>query len=153
MSAVLRSLPRFEPLRRQDVARVSAIEKSIYEFPWSSGNFQDSMNAGYSCWACRVEEELVGYAVLMVAAGEAHLLNISIAAPWQRHGLGGTLLAFLIRLARERYCERILLEVRESNVLARALYERTGFVVIGLREGYYPARVGRENAIILERRL
>jgi ribosomal-protein-alanine N-acetyltransferase len=153
MSAVLRSLPRFEPMRGADLARVSSIETSIYEFPWTRGNFQDSMSAGYSCWACRLDEELVGYAVLMIAAGEAHLLNISIAAPWQGHGLGATFLAFLIDLARERYCERILLEVRASNALARALYERIGFVRVGVRKGYYPARVGREDAIVLEHRL
>jgi [ribosomal protein S18]-alanine N-acetyltransferase len=67
--------------------------------------------------------------------------------------LGQAFLSFLADLARERHCERMLLEVRQSNTRARALYERNGFAEIGMRKDYYPARQGRENAIVLERRL
>lgn len=153
MSANPRLLPQFAPLREPDLETVSSIEASIYEFPWTIGNFRDSLRAGYSCWSCRVGRDLAGYAVLMVAASEAHLLNISVAAPWQERGLGHAFLTFMADLARERHCERMLLEVRQSNVRARALYERNGFAEIGMRKEYYPARHSRENAIVLERRL
>ena len=153
MSAILKSLPRFFPLHEEILEAVSAIERGIYEFPWSAGNFRDSLRAGYSCWVCRVERELVGHAVLMIAAGEAHLLNISIAKAWQGRGLGTSLLEFLVALARERHCERVVLEVRRSNGRAQALYERNGFAQIGLRKDYYPAHLGREDAIVLERPL
>ena len=153
MSAVLKPLPRFSPMYPEVLEQVSAIERNIYEFPWTVGNFRDSLGAGYSCWVCHVEHELVGYTVLMIAAGEAHLLNISVAESWQGRGFGKRFLDFLLALAGERHCERVLLEVRQSNRRARALYERNRFVQIGVRKEYYPARTGREDAIVLERKL
>jgi [ribosomal protein S18]-alanine N-acetyltransferase len=153
MSVAQKEAARFSPMRYEDLESISAIERSLYEFPWTPGNFRDSLNAGYSCWVCHADHILVGYSVLMVAAGEAHLLNISIAKYWQGKGLGEALLDFLIALARERHCERMLLEVRKSNDLAHRLYVKNGFVPIGERKAYYPALVGREDAIVLERRL
>lgn len=153
MSALPRQPGRFAPLRHDELESVSAIEQTVYAFPWSSGNFSDSLTAGYSCWTCHVGDVLAGYAVLMIAADEAHLLNLSIAAPWQGRGLGTALLAFLLRLSRERHCARVLLEVRQSNLGAQRLYARHGFVRIGARKHYYPERDGREDAIVLEHSL
>ena len=67
MSAVLRPAPSFEPMTEADLRPVLEIEDSIYAFPWTPGNFQDSLRAGYSCWVYRDGEELIGYAVLMLA--------------------------------------------------------------------------------------
>jgi len=140
-------------MHEEDLERVIAIETALYEFPWTLGNFRDSLHAGHSGWICTANRELAGYAILMIGWGEAHLLNISIAASWQRKGLGESLLRFLIDLSRERHCERMLLEVRRSNMVARQLYLRNRFVEIGERKGYYPAIQGREDAIVLERLL
>jgi ribosomal-protein-alanine N-acetyltransferase len=145
--------PRFSPMRDPEIAQVCAIENGAYEFPWTEGNFRDSLSAGYSAWVCHVDDEIVGYAVLMIAIGEAHLLNLTIARLWQGRGLGVALLRFLIGLARERHCERILLEVRQSNTLACHLYQANDFVQIGVRKAYYPATLGREDAIVFERRI
>ncbi|MBA2689640.1 MAG: ribosomal protein S18-alanine N-acetyltransferase [Burkholderiales bacterium] len=153
MSALPKQLPRLSPLRPEQLDHIGAIEKSLYEFPWTAGNFRDSLQAGYSCWTCHVDDQLVGYAVLMIAAGEAHLLNISVAPAWQGRGFGKALLEFLMALARERHCERMLLEVRQSNLKACKLYQRNGFIVLGSRKDYYPAQEGREDAIVLERAL
>ncbi|MES2354257.1 MAG: ribosomal protein S18-alanine N-acetyltransferase [Pseudomonadota bacterium] len=150
MNVVLKPVPTFSPMRLDDLDQVAAIEKTIYDFPWTEGNFRDSLNAGYSGWICTIHHEVVGYCVMMVAVGEAHILNISIASAWQRQGLGEALLCYLMTLARERHCDRMLLEVRPSNVAARELYEKKGFVQIGTRKGYYPALIGREDAIIFE---
>ena len=92
MSAVLRPAVEFEPMRETDLRAVLEIEESIYEFPWTLGNFRDSLRAGYSCWVIRENRCVIGYAVLMLAAGEAHLLNLSVAAPSQRRGHGRKLL-------------------------------------------------------------
>ena len=151
MSAVQEPSVRPAPLHLADLETVCAIEQSLYEFPWTLGNFRDSLNAGYSCWGCWMEGVLVAYAIAMFAAGEAHLLNISVASSFQGRGIGHALLDFIMQLARERHCDRILLEVRPSNLVARHLYARVGFREVGRRRNYYPARNGREDAMLLER--
>src|SRR5262245_16920664 len=149
MSAVLRPAPAFEPMRESDLRAVLEIEESIYEFPWTLGNFRDSMRAGYACWVVRDGKRVIGYAILMLAGGEAHLLNLSIAAHAQRRGPGADLLHNLVAVARERQAKVLFLEVRPTNDVGQRLYARYGFRQIGVRRGYYPARKGREDALVL----
>jgi len=153
MSALPNYAPACRPMRPEDLDRVCAIERRIYAFPWSQGNFADSLTAGYLCTVMECAGTLVGYGVLTSAAGEAHLLNLSIDAPWQGQGLGRALLMYHIDLARSHDARIVLLEVRPSNAAARALYERAGFERIALRRGYYPAEHGREDALVLVLRL
>jgi ribosomal-protein-alanine N-acetyltransferase len=86
-----------------------------------------------------------------VAAGEAHLLNLSIAAAHQGRRLGTDFVRLLLKIARREGAAKVYLEVRPSNAGARALYAKTGFAAIGLRRDYYPAASGREDAIVMER--
>jgi ribosomal-protein-alanine N-acetyltransferase len=85
----------------------------------------------------------------MVAAGEAHLLNLSIAAARQRTGHGSGLLREAMALARRQGAKTLFLEVRPSNRAAQALYTRFGFRKVAVRRGYYPAHAGREDALVL----
>ena len=133
-----------------DLDTVVAIEQDVYPHPWTRGNFRDSLAAGYQCWVAECGGEIAGYCVVAIAADEAHLLNMSVAAPWQRRGVGREVLGFVLRLAREARAARILLEVRPSNEAARALYAAAGFAVIGTRRDYYPASDGREDAVVLQ---
>jgi ribosomal-protein-alanine N-acetyltransferase len=149
MSAVLKDLPELEPMREGDLAEVMAIENAIYSHPWTQGNFADSLRAGYECRTWRLAGELVGYFVLMAAAGEAHLLNLSIAEPHQRRGHGAALLQEAAGLARKRGAQNVFLEVRPSNRAAQGLYTRFGFRKVAVRRGYYPAHSGREDALVL----
>jgi ribosomal-protein-alanine N-acetyltransferase len=149
MSAVLRPEAEFEPMRESDLRAVLEIESSIYEFPWTLGNFRDSLRAGYACRVIREGRRVIGYAVLMLAAGEAHLLNLSVAAHSQRRGLGRGLLDNVVRLAREHKSKILFLEVRPTNEVGQRLYTGYGFRQIGVRRGYYPARKGREDALVL----
>jgi ribosomal-protein-alanine N-acetyltransferase len=150
MSAVLKAVPQWRPLTETDLPAVMAIENSIYPFPWTLGNFRDSLAAGYGCHACTLGGELIGYAVVMAAADEAHLLNLSVAAAWQRRGLGREMLAFVLKLARDFCARKIHLEVRPSNLAAQRLYAGAGFSKIATRRGYYPGQRGREDAVIME---
>jgi ribosomal-protein-alanine N-acetyltransferase len=136
-----------------DLDAVMVIEQEIYEFPWTSGNFLDSLAAGYDCWVFDDGGEVIGYAVVTHGAGEAHLLNLSIAARWQRQGHGGRLLEQVMAAARAQGVTVMFLEVRLSNLPAQGLYARHGFSEIGLRRNYYPARDGREDASVLSRSL
>lgn len=149
MSALLE--PRIEmlPMNLHDLDEVLAIEYRVYPFPWSRGNFADSIAAGYSCWVCRVGGELVGYAVVMLAVDDAHLLNISVCERRQGMGFGARLLRHAMALGRQGGATTLLLEVRPSNTKALALYRHFGFAQIGVRRGYYPAGSGREDALVL----
>lgn len=154
MSAQLKDdEPLYRPMRPADLDRVVAIEEVVYSHPWTRGNFADSMRAGYSCWAMERGGTVIGYGVLMIVADEAHLLNLSIAAEMQRQGYGRALLHHFKQVARNCGATSIYLEVRPSNVVARYLYLHDGFREIGIRRAYYPARHGREDAIVMERRL
>ncbi len=149
MSAVLKPVIELRPMTEADLPAVMVIETDIYPFPWKPGNFRDSLAAGYDCSAYVSDGALIGYAVVMRAAQEAHLLNLSIAAHCQRRGYGGQLLQRLCEVAGEQGARLILLEVRPSNAAGLRLYERHGFERIGLRRDYYPAQAGREDALIL----
>jgi [ribosomal protein S18]-alanine N-acetyltransferase len=149
VSAVLKDTPRLAPMREADLAEVLAVENAIYSHPWSRGNFADSLRAGYQCWTWRHGDELIGYFILLVAAGEAHLLNLSIAQPHQRQGCGSVLLREVMRMAREEGGQHLFLEVRPTNLSAQGLYRKFGFSQVGVRKGYYPAARGREDALIL----
>jgi ribosomal-protein-alanine N-acetyltransferase len=153
VSAVL--APRIEllPMGHGDVDEMLAIENCVCPFPWSRGNFVDSIASGYSAWGCRVAGELVGFFVLMVAMDEAHLLNISVAAQRQTMGFGARLLCQAMRAARRAGAASLLLEVRPSNAKALAMYRRFGFQQIGVRRDYYPAECGREDALVMRHAL
>jgi ribosomal-protein-alanine N-acetyltransferase len=149
LSALPSDAPSYRPMRADDLDRVCEVEQRIYPFPWTRGNFADSLKAGYFCTVLEQRGALVGYAICSVAAAEAHLLNLSIDAQRQGHGLGRALLLQQIDLARSAAARIMLLEVRPSNAAARALYEHVGFRHIALRRGYYPAPTGREDAYVL----
>ncbi len=133
-----------------DVETVMRIEHSIYPYPWTAGNFIDSLDSGYACLVAELDGMLVGYAVLMPSVDEAHLLTIGIAGEHQRKGMGEEILKRMMAMAHDSGIQRIILEVRPSNTPALALYRKCGFQQIGLRRGYYPAdNDSREDAIVM----
>jgi ribosomal-protein-alanine N-acetyltransferase len=142
---------RFTPMGLDDLDEVLRIEYAIYPFPWTRGNFLDSLYSRYDTWVLRnAQDELVGYFLLMIAVDESHLLNITVGTPWQGRGVGMALLDKAVALARSKNMKSILLEVRPSNTRALAIYERYGFGRIGLRRNYYPAQHNnREDAIVM----
>lgn len=141
------------PMAVADLAEVAALEQAIQAFPWTLGNFRDSLFSGYECWVWRQAGDLAGFAVAMPAVDETHLLDIGVAPGYQRRGHGRALLYFLCDRARLAGMRRMLLEVRPSNEPALAFYRHHDFVEIGRRRGYYPALAGREDAIVMARHL
>lgn len=136
-----------------DLKRVIEIENQVYTHPWTLGNFRDSIQAGHRCVMLTYGEILIGYAVVLIAAEEAHLLNLTVAAQWQRKGYGRAFLLHLLSIAVTDSVRSFFLEVRPSNAAAQALYASIGFKTIGTRRNYYPAHAGREDAIVMELKL
>ncbi|HEY0659792.1 MAG TPA: ribosomal protein S18-alanine N-acetyltransferase [Lysobacter sp.] len=137
------------PMREDDLDAIHAIELRAYAFPWTVGIFRDCLRADYPSWVMYSEDRIVGYFLLSLAAGEAHVLNVCVAPELQGHGYGRKLLHALLRIARGRGAERVFLEVRPSNASAIKLYFDEGFNEIGRRPRYYPAKDGREDALVM----
>ena len=140
---------QFRLMHASDLDLIMSIEPHIYSHPWTLGNFVDSLQSGYSAWVLEKGEEIVGYALQMMVLDEAHLLNLSIAKPYQKQGLGRKLLEHMIAIAKHQHAVHMFLEVRPSNISAIALYENMGFNEMAIRRNYYPAAVGREDAILM----
>lgn len=149
MSAVPIPQLQYRRMRTSDLQEVAHLERSLYAFPWSLGNFRDSVTAGYDCWTVTHGETVIGYAVLMIAVDEAHLLNFAISSAWHNQGIGRDFLGQMIEVARLAACQIVYLEVRPSNLPARHLYKTAGFQQIAIRPDYYPALCGREDALFL----
>lgn len=139
----------FEVMKAADLDSVLVIEQSICEVPWTRRNFQDCLDSDKHCWLMLIEGQHAGHSVMSEVAGEAELLNISIASNYQGLGLGRELLQYMLSKAAELKAQSVFLEVRESNNVAQSLYLSEGFNEVGLRAAYYPTRKGREDAIIM----
>lgn len=140
---------RIRKMNKEDIPAVVEIEKQVYNYPWSEGIFKDCFTAGYKCWVCEDMEKVVAYAILSLAAGEAHIMNICVDPAEQKQGIGQKMVEKLIEAVRDRKINSMFLEVRPSNNTAIALYKRLGFNELGLRKDYYPAEEGREDALML----
>lgn len=141
---------RYVPMSEADLPEVVAIEREIYPFPWTRGNFLDSLRSGYSVWVLRDPgAALIAYSVMTLALDEAHLLNLSVTRRHQRSGLGWRTLEWMAEVARGYGVRTMLLEVRPSNASAVRMYRRYGFERIGVRRGYYPTQGGREDALVM----
>jgi ribosomal-protein-alanine N-acetyltransferase len=139
------------PMERADLKRVAEIEKAAYEFPWEFETFRDCFKVGYHCWVGDRAGEVVGYGICTVGAGESHVLNVCVAPGYQGKGYGRQILQKLIDDASRFRIDSMFLEVRPSNPNAIKLYQGLGFNEIGRRKDYYPARKGREDALVMAR--
>ena len=150
-------IPRIEALIRnmvhEDLSLVSDIERRSYDYPWSHGVFRDCLLAGYHCIVIERDDDVCGYGILSVAAGEAHVLNLCVDPAVRALGYGERLLDSLIGRARELEVDQVFLEVRPSNTTAIRLYNKKGFHKIADRRGYYQAADGREDASVLAKKL
>jgi ribosomal-protein-alanine N-acetyltransferase len=132
-----------------DLRAIAGVERAAYEFPWSLGIFRDCLLAGYYCLVLDVDGRVSGYTIMSIAASEAHVLNLCVHPDVQHLGYGRRLLTALLKKARDARVEKVFLEVRPSNAVALSLYHSVGFEEVGVRPGYYQARQGREDAVIL----
>ncbi len=144
---------RIRVMGHDDLSMVSDIERRSYEFPWSHGVFRDCLLAGYYCLALERDGRVVGYGILSVAAGEAHILNLCVDPNYRSHGYGEQLLDAILAQSRAAHVREIFLEVRPSNVTALALYRKKGFHKVARRPAYYQASEGREDAAVLAKKL
>jgi ribosomal-protein-alanine N-acetyltransferase len=137
-------------MSESDVSDVIAVERASYQFPWSEGIFRDCLRVGYVCRVVTVNDRIIGYGVMSVGAGEAHILNLCVGDVYRCRGVGKRLLTYLIERGAAAGMSEAFLEVRPSNTSAIRLYLSMGFEQVGMRRGYYQAVGGREDAAVLK---
>jgi ribosomal-protein-alanine N-acetyltransferase len=146
-------------MQTQDLDWVLRVEQQVYDFPWSESGFESSLDRGLNYIFCSAEGEDLGYVCILPVVDEAHLLNLCISPQFQNKGVGkAAIQALKEKLGSSGYA-LLLLEVRESNLAAQALYGRCGFSRDGVRKNYYRCRLwdealadlveGREDAILM----
>lgn len=149
MIAAVRPETDIRPMQAADLQGVECVERAAYNYPWSRAVFRDCLLAGYYSLVLDIDGEVCGYAIMSIAAAEAHILNLCVHPELRRQGYGRSLLNALLFKAQDSEVQQVFLEVRPSNDAAIQLYESAGFAQIGVRHGYYQAEGGRENAVVL----
>jgi ribosomal-protein-alanine N-acetyltransferase len=137
------------PMRRRHLRAVLRIEAQVYPTPWTHGLFVSelALRSTRAYVVARVGREVIGYAGLMMSLSDGHVTTIAVDPDWQRQGVATRLLIALAREAIGRGATALTLEVRLSHRGAQQLYQRFGFVSVGVRKGYY-ADTG-EDALIM----
>lgn len=139
------------PMEKNDLDGVLAIELVSYPVPWKREHFLQEIHSHLAFpFVAVIEGKLAGYLCLMSLFEEAQIMNIAVAPEFRRMGVARVLMNLAIATAREKGAENLVLEVRESNCAAIALYEGYGFQRYFVRKGYYESK---EDAILMERSL
>lgn len=149
-----RSLKLLRKMYVDDLPEVMEVELAAYPQPWTNKNFEDCLkHNNYSCWVFEQSKKIVGYIVLSIAVGEAHIFNICVHPDKQGKGWGRKLLQEAEWISKQHKAENCFLEVRVSNKVGLSLYESAGYNEIAYRKNYYPSDKGREDAIIMAKAL
>jgi ribosomal-protein-alanine N-acetyltransferase len=140
--------------KRDDVDDVAAIERRAFSDPWSANSFRALFGNPLVHFAVAEDSitgQVFGYVVTWFVVDEGEIANLAVSDEARRTGIGARLLDHALEVARERRCQIVFLEVRESNAAARALYASRAFEVAGRRSKYYRKPV--EDALVLRRAL
>ena len=143
----------FRQMALEDISVVMQLENEVYQFPWTDRIFKDCIRVGYDCWLAYLENTVVAHAVISIAAGESHILNLSVTRNHQGKGIGKQFIQFLLNIARNKRAQIMMLEVRPSNIRAINCYSSAGFNEIGCRKDYYPAPNGKEDALLFDKQI
>ena len=137
-------------MNESHVAQVAALEKICFSDPWSVNSVASELKNPLSCWLVAEEDgEVAGYVGSQTVMDESDMMNVAVHPDYRRKGIAEKLVMELVEELKKRDSRCLTLEVRASNEPARALYEKLGFVQVGLRKNYY--RNPREDALILRK--
>lgn len=137
-----------------DLSKIQRIEDKVHISPWSRLAFEQSLTAEHLCRVCCKSEQIIGFHISSHVLNELHILNLAVASNFQGQGYAHCLLQDILQLAEKKYCNKLFLEVRESNQKAQSLYRKWGFEQISVRENYYKTLQNtKEPAFIFMKKL
>ena len=133
----------------RDVDAVTAIEQAVFPRPWTKADFEKEMtkNVCARYLVAETEGKLVAYAGVWVVLDEGQVTKIAVLSEFRSRGIGETVFRALLQYAANLGAAFVTLEVRESNMPARRLYEKCGFISVGIRKKYYEDN--GENGVIM----
>lgn len=130
---------------REDISHLVALEKECFSSPWSEKGFSDFFDSPYSvALVAECDGVICGYVGMYLISGEGEITNLAVTASYRRHGIGAMLIS---ALKGTDGLSRLMLDVRESNIAARSLYEKSGFKIDGKRKNFYEKP--REDAVLM----
>jgi ribosomal-protein-alanine N-acetyltransferase len=145
---------RFETMTESHLDAVTALEQQAHPHPWQKRHFADCLASAYEAQLLMAGDRLLGYFVAMKGVDEVHLLNITVAPPYQRQGWARVMLDALALWSSGQGAQWLWLEARHSNSRAIHIYQAHGFRHVGVRRQYYPATSGqREDAVVMSLQL
>ncbi len=135
-------------LTKEDIDQVLQIEKSTFSMPWTKRDFEAVLtNPKYLYIVVDKNGEIAGYCGLLDILGEGQITNVAIRETYRHQGIGRVMMETLLSEGQNRGITEFTLEVRESNLIARALYKSLGFTEVGVRPNFYDKP--KENAVIM----
>ena len=138
------------PMNESHVAQVAELEKICFSDPWSEKSVASELSNSLSCWLVAEEDGMVaGYVGSQTVIDESDMMNVAVHPDHRRKGIAEKLVVELVEALKKRESHCLTLEVRASNEPAKALYEKLGFIQVGLRKNYY--RNPKEDALILRK--
>lgn len=142
-------------MKQKDLPAVLKIESLSFSTPWPESSFKGELeNQPISNPYVVVSEKLdkvIGYIIFWRIGDEAQIANVAVHPDYRRRGIGRKVVEKILSILKREKVRFVILEVRPSNTVARNLYHKLGFEVIGVREGYY--RSPQENALIMGKTL
>ena len=140
----------FTEMKQAHVAQVAQLEKLCFADPWSEKSIASELGNIWSYWVVALDgERVVGYIGSQSSADESDVMNVAVHPDYRRRGIAESLIDVLIQELKNRGSHALMLEVRDSNEPAIALYEKLGFQQVGLRKNYY--HNPKEHARILRK--
>ena len=133
-------------MEAEHISEVARLETVCFSSPWSEKSLSEELENENSHFLVAVSDKVLGYIGVQEICGEAYITNVAVFREYRACGIGRALLKSAYCGAKERNCEFITLEVRESNSAAIALYESEGFEKAGIRKNFYSDPI--ENGII-----
>ena len=131
-------------------SQVAQLEKLCFSAPWSENSISSELTNPLSCWLVALDgDRVAGYVGSQTVLDESDMMNIAVDPQYRRQGIAQALVEELVKCLARKGSHCLTLEVRASNAGAIALYEKLGFVQVGLRKNYY--RNPREDAMILRK--
>lgn len=137
------------PATQADIPAMFSIEQQATSHPWTQALFESCFGERYFNAVLLQDEQIRGFYIGQLIAGEASLFDLAVAPVAQGQGFGRLLLEDFIANADHRDAFECWLEVRESNHRAIRLYQQAGFHQTGKRPNYYPTATGQEDAIMM----
>lgn len=137
-----------EPIRKEEITEVLAIERRSFSNPWIRSQFEECIDTeGKQIYAAKADGEIVGYIVFEHILDEGYISDLVVKEGYREQGIGSKLVAFILQRSNGTGIKWVELEVREKNEKAIRFYSNLGFKEIRRRLGYYinPA----ENALVM----